>query len=402
MKRFFHLLVTAVLLTAMALTLVSCGWGKKKEETVGTRTETGGQFNILLLGVDTRPGEKTARADSIVLVNVNWDTQLISFLSIPRDTRVEIPGHGWQKINSATTLGGVKLMRQVVEDLVDVQIAHYVLTNFDGFKDIVDTLGGVNIDVDQDMHYKGIDITINLKKGEQRLDGDKALQYVRYRQYALGDIDRTQHQLKFLQALVKESLQLKTVPKLPRLIPEIRRAVKTDMGIKEMLTMVKLQRDLDSSDILTQTLPGEFLTLDGVSYWQVDPAEAREVTALLLAGVTTPKVVKTSPVAIATAGSSYKQPSGDQNPVTEPAIPGDEIPEPDGTVANPPTDDVTLPGGTEPPAGDNQAPGGSTTNPGDQNGAPGENPSQPGEIIEQPPALPGTPGSQTPPPPANQ
>ncbi|HOV80710.1 MAG TPA: LCP family protein [Bacillota bacterium] len=270
--------------------------------------QTGKRLNVLLLGVDARQGETAARADTIILASIDPKTKRMALLSIPRDTRVNIPGHGWDKINSATVYGGPELAAKVISDLVGMSVKYYVLTNFNGFKDIVDALGGVTLDVEQDMYHwddeDGGIYEINLKKGVQRLDGDKALQYVRYRDYMMGDIDRTKHQQKFLVALAGEILQPGTIPKLPRLIPEINRYVKTNLTLSDMYTLASAARNLEDANIVTQTLPGRPLDIDGGSYWGVDPAEARQMMARLLNGETVSNVVLTTPLSGQYSGSS--------------------------------------------------------------------------------------------------
>ncbi len=260
----------------------------------------GERLNVLLLGIDARRGETMARTDSIILASVDPESKQMSLLSIPRDTRVNIPRHGWDKINSAAVYGGPQMSMKVVSDLLGIPVKHYVLTNFSGFKDIVDALGGVTMDVERNMYHE--DITdggiyrINLKKGVQRLDGDKALQYVRFRDYDLGDIDRTKYQQKFLVALTKEMLQPSTITKLPKLIPEINRYVKTNLSMSDMLTMASAARQLADGNIVCQTLPGRPLDINGGSYWGVDPAEAKQMVTNLFNGETTSTVVMNTPL----------------------------------------------------------------------------------------------------------
>jgi len=260
----------------------------------------GERLNVLLLGIDARQGETMARTDTIILASVDPESKLMSLLSIPRDTRVNIPRHGWDKINSAALYGGPQMSMKVVSDLLGISVKHYVLTNFSGFKDIVDALGGVTIDVERNMYHE--DITdggiyrINLKKGVQRLDGDKALQYVRFRDYELGDIDRTRYQQKFLVALAKEMLQPATIPKLPKLVPEINRYVKTNLSMSDMLTLASASRQLADGNIVCQTLPGRPLEINGGSYWGVDPAEAKKMVTNLFNGETTSTVVMNTPL----------------------------------------------------------------------------------------------------------
>ncbi|RJQ29380.1 MAG: LytR family transcriptional regulator [Peptococcaceae bacterium] len=268
-----------------------------------------GQLNVLLLGVDTRRGEEiNTRTDTMILASVDTRNNRLSLLSIPRDTRVNIPGHGWEKINSANVFGGPKLAMQAVSNLLGIPVKYYVLTNFSGFKEIVDALGGVTIDVERNMyHYDPEDggaYAINLKKGVQRLDGEKAIQYVRFRSYENGDIDRTQHQQRFLAALAGEMLQPASIPKLPRLVPEIMRYVKTNLGMGDLLALVKAVRGVENTDIATQTLPGHMININGGSYWGVDPTEARMVAARFLKGETFTNVVLTTPLSPAAVGAT--------------------------------------------------------------------------------------------------
>lgn len=258
------------------------------------------RLNVLLLGIDARQGETMARADTMILASIDPKSKQMALLSIPRDTRVNIPGYGWDKINSTSVYGGPELSMTVASNLLGIPIKHYVLTNFSGFKDIVDALGGVTLEVDRDMYHwdneDGGIYEINLKKGVQRLDGEKALQFVRYREYFMGDIDRTKQQQKFLVALVKEILQPGTIVKLPRLIPEINRYVTTNLNLSDLYTLASAARNLGSHNIVSQTLPGRPIDVNGGSYWGVDPAEARQMVAQLFNGEVPTNVVLTTPL----------------------------------------------------------------------------------------------------------
>lgn len=260
----------------------------------------GQRLNVLLLGIDARSGETMARTDTIILASVDPKSKQMSLLSIPRDTRVNIPKHGWDKINSASVYGGIDTTMKVVSDLLGIPVKYYVRADFSGFKNIVDELGGVTLDVEQDMyHYDPDDggaYTIDLQKGVQRLDGDKALQYVRYREYAMGDIDRTAHQQKFLVALAKEMLQPSTILKLPTLVPEVNKFVKTNLSVSDMMTMAQAGKKLENGNIVAQTLPGRPINIDGGSYWGVDPDEAKQMVANLFNGETVTNVVLTTPL----------------------------------------------------------------------------------------------------------
>lgn len=239
------------------------------------------RINILLLGTDDDLGTNS-RTDSIILASLDTNNKKVSLLSIPRDTRVNIPGYGYNRINSANALGGVDLTKSSISNLIKVPIDYYVMTNFEGFKGIVDTLGGVEIDVEQNMKYRTYDGMIDLKKGVQRLDGDKALQYVRFRHDKLGDITRTQRQQKFLTALAKEMLQAKNIVKIPVLIPKLNEAVKTDLSISQMIGLAKEFGNYDLNSITVQTLPGNFI--NGDTYWHVDDQKAHQMVLEVFAG----------------------------------------------------------------------------------------------------------------------
>lgn len=281
-----------------------------------------GRINVLVMGVDARKGEKMARADTMMLCSVDTEKNQVSILSIPRDTRVRVPGQGWEKINSTTLFGGPSLAMKTVSDLLGVKVNNYVLTNYEGFKDIVDALGGVTIDVRERMyHYDPQDggiYTIDLKPGVQRLNGDKALQYVRYRGYALGDIGRAEQQQKFLSALVKETLQPSTVVNLPSLIISLNKTVDTNLSLGDMRKLAVAAGKMDKANLVTQTLPGKFLNTDGGSYWEVDQSQARVAIARMFEGRAVDKVVlgETTVVTMYKPTSDNKQAEGAVVPAT--------------------------------------------------------------------------------------
>ncbi|MFA5383532.1 MAG: LCP family protein [Eubacteriales bacterium] len=255
-------------------------------------------MTVLLLGADSRPGEITGRTDSIVVAHVDTIQKRLSLLSVPRDTKVEIPRHGTDKINCANVYGGPALTASVVSDLIGMPVQYYTLVNWDGFKDIVDILGGISIDVEKRMYYNdnsdGPEYAIDLWPGVQRLDGRKALQYVRYRNDALGDISRTQRQLNFLTALAHEIIKPETIIKLPRLIPKVNECMKTNLSTGQLIELVSMAKKLDQLATAAQTLPGSFSNQNGVSYWAVDYDQARQVAKALFKNGQVAKVIQNS------------------------------------------------------------------------------------------------------------
>ncbi len=242
------------------------------------------RLTILLAGVDHRPGEDSiSNTDTMLIAQVDPQVAQIRLLSIPRDTQVEIPGYGKGKINAVARLGkGLKTTETVLEEVCGQKIDGYILTNFAGFKDIIDTLGGINLTVEKDMYYvtgDSQDGVINLKKGTQRLNGTQALQYARFRQDALADISRTIRQQAILKAMAKEFGQVKTLSKLPWLIPQVYRNVQTDLSIGQIWSLVNIFTHFGNSiEIVSQTLPGNFVIEKGMSYWEVNRDEAHKVS----------------------------------------------------------------------------------------------------------------------------
>ncbi len=253
------------------------------------------RVSFLLIGTDKRPGESSYNSDSLVVANFDPDTKLISLLSIPRDTRVTLSGSkSFVKINAVPMLRGIPELEKQVIELTGIPLNGYILTNFDGFKDIIDTLGGITVNVEKNMYWETgdkVDGYINLKAGVQKLNGTRALQYARFRHDITADIGRTARQQKVLTAVAKEMLQARTITKLPKLIPQLMNAVETDLKLVDLFKLSGVVASFDSSNIVTQTLPGYGLYLDNISYWEVNRHNTKEVAQNLLLGITTDKVI---------------------------------------------------------------------------------------------------------------
>ncbi|WP_083236989.1 LCP family protein [Desulfosporosinus sp. BG] len=245
------------------------------------------RFTVLLIGVDRRPDETSlSNTDSLLVASVNTGNGKIALISIPRDTQVIIPGYGKNKINAAARVGkGLTTTIALVEGLIDQPIDGYVLTNFTGFKSIIDTLGGITVNVEKDMHYVTGDLSdgvINLSKGTQRLNGTQALQYARFRHDALADISRTVRQQTVLKAMGKEFMKVKTITKLPWLIPQLQKSVETNLSLAQLWSLANIFLRFEKPEISSQTLPGNFLIENDISYWKVNPRRSRDVTKRLL------------------------------------------------------------------------------------------------------------------------
>lgn len=235
--------------------------------------------NIVVMGVDKRDGD-VGRSDTLFVVMFDPKNSKASLLSIPRDTMVKIPKNGWDKINHAYAYGGHKMTVQTVEEFLGIRINNYVLIDFKGFVRIIDAIGGIDIDVEKDMHYSDPyddnGLVINLHKGWQHLDGEKAIEYVRYRDEE-GDIGRIKRQQKFISAVYDKITSSQILLKMPGLIKEITSMIKTDMSLSDMATLAKAMHTQmkDEGGLAMATVPGIPAYIDDISYWIPDMTDLR-------------------------------------------------------------------------------------------------------------------------------
>ena len=241
----------------------------EKQKDAGSAYGPSSILNILLLGIDQRENEP-ARADTIILVSLNPEEKEVHLLSIPRDTRAAIAEKGVvRKINYAHAVGGAELTVKTVEKFLDIPVHYYVETNFEGFCRMIDILGGVTLNVEQDMYYP--DENIDLKAGLQKLNGRDALSYVRWRSDGRGDIGRIERQQKFFRALADQALTFSTIWKVPELLAELDKQVKTDLKVQKMILLANTFRDVKNIKLNTAVVPGQPDDVNyGGSYWIAD------------------------------------------------------------------------------------------------------------------------------------
>jgi len=238
-----------------------------------------GRVNILILGTDRRDtGERAARTDTMMVASLDPVAKSAVVFSIPRDLWVFIPGYGEGRINTAHFYGelnggqGPLLAKETVEANLGIPIDYYVRLDFEGFKEMVDTLGGITIDVeapirddmfpDDDYGYR----TIYIPAGRQEMDGEMLLQYVRTR-HGGSDFERMRRQQQALRALAQRALNLDLLPRLPALINTALDAISTDIQPLEILALANLgnQIGLDGLEMkaIDESLATPFVTLDG-------------------------------------------------------------------------------------------------------------------------------------------
>jgi LCP family protein required for cell wall assembly len=199
--------------------------------------------------------------------------------------RVKVPGYGMDKINHSYAYGGLPLTRQTVEEFLGINVDHYMITDFEGFTNVVDILGGVELEVEKEMRYYGIDVTIELDPGLQRLDGYKALEYVRWRSDDEADFGRVRRQQHFLKVLLQEMIAFKNILRFPQILPKVAENIKTDMELGKALKLANTLKNVEIEEINTFTLPGRAGKIDGISYVLPEEQEVRELVDRYLKGM---------------------------------------------------------------------------------------------------------------------
>lgn len=235
------------------------------------------QFTVLVLGVDA--DRYARRSDTIMLARLDLTRRRVGIISVPRDLRAAVPGHGEQKINGAYSLGGVDLTRQALQGLTGVPSDYYVTINSEGLARLVDALGGVEVDVDKRMYYRdrAQKLLIDLQPGVQRLNGQQAVGYVRYRHDRLGDLTRIKRQQTFMRAVLREMLQARNLPRLPRLLKLFAETVETDLTIRDLEAMADLMKGIEPNQVEAATLPGVPVDIKGISYLDPDYQQLEQV-----------------------------------------------------------------------------------------------------------------------------
>ena len=274
-RRSLHPAAGFLLLLLMLIGGVVCGYGAMNavlppvDEYYANNAdqEMRDNINVLVLGCDEREGENVARADVIIVATLRPSAKEASMFSLPRDTRVVIEGHGHDKINHAMSYGGIPLVQSSVENLLGVEIDHYVKVNFDGFINVIDALGGVNVEVPTRM-YKPLE-AIDLLPGYQTLDGADALAFVRWRGDGTGDYGRIERQQQFIAALT-EKVKGMSMSQALNVVSAVMDSIETDMSVRQMTSYGTTVLGMGTENIKTYSFVGSELWLNGVNYVEPD------------------------------------------------------------------------------------------------------------------------------------
>jgi polyisoprenyl-teichoic acid--peptidoglycan teichoic acid transferase len=223
----------------------------------GDKDQYGGT-NVLILGSDARENETVSRADTIMIGHYHEDEGTFKVTSIMRDTYVDIPEHGYNKINTAFALGGPDLLRQTIKKNFDIDLQYYAIIDFQGFVQVIDEAfpKGVKVDVEKKM-TKSDRIGVDIEQGEQYLDGKHLLGYVRFRRDATADFGRVERQQKIVREVAEQLTSIQKLHKLPKLVGVVEPYVNTNIKTSNILSMGKDFISGDRSAIKTFRIPAE-------------------------------------------------------------------------------------------------------------------------------------------------
>ena len=244
--------------------------------------------SILFIGVDDsekrQQGDSNSRSDALLFATLNQKNKSVKLVSIPRDSYVYIPKKGYRdKITHAHAFGGTSATIDTIEELFDVPVDYYVKMNFNAFIDVVDALGGIDVEVpynrlEKDENDKN---TIQLKKGPQHLDGRHALALARTRKLDT-DIDRGKRQQMILQAIMKEAISVKSITKYGDVIDAVGDNMKTNMTFDDMKSFFEYAKG-GMPQVDTISLKGYDDMSTGTYFFKLDETELSEVKHLLKA-----------------------------------------------------------------------------------------------------------------------
>ncbi len=243
---------------------------EKREEVVSPSKDN---ISVLFLGVDDREGDLGGRTDAMLLATFNKELGTIKLLSIPRDSLVDIPGRkNRDKINHAHAFGGVDLSIETVEELFDIPVDYFVKLNFVSFIEIVDALGGIEVDVPftfSEMDSSDQQNAITLHEGLQTLNGEEALAFARMRKKdPRGDLGRGERQQEVIKAIIKKGASISSISSYDDVLKSIEKHLSMNMTFGNILALHSYSNSLN--DIETLTLEGKNIRRNGIAYYELD------------------------------------------------------------------------------------------------------------------------------------
>jgi polyisoprenyl-teichoic acid--peptidoglycan teichoic acid transferase len=235
-------------------------------------------FSVLLLGVDERKNDK-GRSDSMIVLTVNPEAESVKMISIPRDTLTEIVGRGTNdKINHAYAFGGVGMAMDTGEGLLDIPVDYYVQVNMEGFKDIVNAVGGVSVNNDLNFNHDGF----SFPEGQLTLSGKEALAFSRMRyEDPRGDFGRQLRQREVIQGVIREGASVSSLWNFDNIFDALGNNVKTNLTFDEMVDIQKHYKAASKDIEQIQIKNGSGTKIDGIYYYVIPDEELNSIQTTL-------------------------------------------------------------------------------------------------------------------------
>lgn len=246
------------------------------------------KMTILLMGVDSNGKDadrfQGTRSDTMMLVSIDPVENKVGVVSIPRDSRVKIPQHGTDKINSAHAMGGPELAIRTINEAFGIPVDHYIEVDTTGLKKLFEVLGPVEVLVEKEMHYTDhtAKLHVDLQPGLQTLTPAQAEEYVRFRHDARGDIGRIERQQWFIRQAAKKFQEPGIILKMPELVALAYECIRTDIPLQDVLRIAAFAKDFPREKVVTAMLPGSGQTINGGSYWIPDTLASQAVLSRIL------------------------------------------------------------------------------------------------------------------------
>lgn len=235
------------------------------------------KFQVLLIGVDSLDSKKAknTRSDVMMVLDIDGEKKTASLISLPRDSRVKIKDHGKTKLNHAYAYGKSDLALETVNENFDLNIPYYIVVDYAFVKDVVNIVDGIDVDVPMDMDYEDPSadppLSIHLKEGHQHLNGDQAMQFLRFRKgYKNADLDRVKAQQAFMAAFVDKVKSSKGILHAPSLLVSYLDNTTSNMPLSKVSRMGLTMLSVGQENLETATIPGTADMIGGLSYYIVD------------------------------------------------------------------------------------------------------------------------------------
>jgi polyisoprenyl-teichoic acid--peptidoglycan teichoic acid transferase len=248
--------------------------------------------NVLVMGLDRTVSDQNpnivysiSRTDTLIAASFDPASRSVYFVSVPRDSRVPVPGHGFDKITNAHAYGGSALTLRTAEDFLGVRFPYYIEITERGLVHLIDAVGGVTVRIDKDLNYDDNwdGLHIHLKKGNRRLGGKAAMEFARFRHDPLGDIGRVGRQQQMMNALVDELRKPRILFRVPRILKVFREDITTNLKPDQLVALAWFGARLPRGALARDTLPGRFGGYAG--YWLPDASQDRELIAREFYGI---------------------------------------------------------------------------------------------------------------------